>query len=175
MCVQVYIYIRFYVKILRQTYFVRVGQNGLPFRLQLSRCARAALLLSPFCILCVSKSFLHVCANPFNMAPTAGYLQQLLLHSLNTLANILALPVDCRLPSSSFPPSCCRLPAASSTCCTLASVGLFVYSMLFFDFAAQLDFAFYLSGVLESGVLRGQTHLRITKRCFYMLNGKSNL
>lgn len=104
----VYIYTRFYVKILKQTYFVRVGQNGLPFRLQLSRCARAALPLSPFCILCVSKSFLHVCANPFNMAPTAGYLQQLLLHSLNTLANILALPVDCLLPSSSFllPSSC---------------------------------------------------------------------
>lgn len=65
----------------------RVGQKGCKFRLQLSRCAAAAaarrlrlrLRLAPFCILCVSKSFLHVCANPFNMAPTAGYLQQLLL------------------------------------------------------------------------------------------------
>lgn len=175
----VYMYTRFYVKILKQTYFVRVGQNGLAFRLQLSRCARAALPLSPFCILCVSKSFLHVCANPFNMAPTAGYLQQLLLHSLNTLANILALPVDCLLPSSSF-----LLPSSCLCLCLLQLLHLSIRRLIrlfnaFLRFCSTVGFCLLFIRSARGGggasVVRGQTHLRITKRCFYMLNGKSNL
>lgn len=167
MCEFIYTHFYYYVKMLKQTYFVR----ELAKRAASSGCScPVVLLLRGVCVFHLFASFvsakvfctfvqIHSIWHPLPVT-SSSFCCYCCIASLNTSSFDYLLP-----PSASF----CRFQLAPS-------VGSFGYSMLFFDFAAQLDFPFYQQWVeRRRGGDTSQTHLRITKRCFYMLNGKSNL
>lgn len=172
-CEFIYTHFYYYVKMLKQTYFVR----ELGKRAASSGCScPAVLLLSCVCVFHLFASFvsakvfctfvqIHSIWHPLP-ATSSNFCCYCCIASLNTLANILSL--CCRLAPASVCPS---LPP--SACTFRRLIRLF---NAFLRFCSTVGFSF-LSRV--GGGMRGgdtsQTHLRITKRCFYMLNGKSNL
>lgn len=146
MCEFIYTHFYYYVKMLKQTYFVR----ELAKRAASSGCSCPAvlLLLRGVCVLHLFASFvsakvfctfvqIHSIWHPLPVTSSSFCCCYCCIASLNTLANILAL----FFPTTSFR---CLPPFAPS-------VGSFGYSMLFFDFAAQLDFPFYQEWVESRG------------------------